>query len=87
MIMPFICLIEALGGGPVELIEDSENKIVYRVHTCPSAFEFSEVDEKLCQTLNILEDNYAKRMGLAYDFVRRRSPENNTCEKCFTRKA
>jgi len=86
IIMPFIYIIEALGGGPIELIEDSEEKIVYRIHTCPSGFEFSDIDEKLCRTLNILEENYAKRMGLEYTFLRRRSPENNTCEKCFFRK-
>jgi len=87
IIMPFFCLIEALGGGPIELIEDSEEKIVYRIHKCPSAFEFSDIDEKLCRTLNILEENYAKRMGLGYTFLRRRSPENNTCEKCFFRQS
>jgi predicted hydrocarbon binding protein len=86
IVMPFFCLIEALGGGPIDLIEDSEEKIVYRIHKCPSAFEFSDIDEKLCRTLNILEENYAKRMGLEYRFLRRRSPEDNTCEKCFFRK-
>jgi predicted hydrocarbon binding protein len=83
IIMPFICIIEALVGGPIELIEDSKEKIIYRIHKCPSAFGFSDVDEKLCRTLNILEENYAKRMGLGYTFLRRRSSENNTCEKCF----
>ena len=86
IIMPFFCLIEALGGGPIDIIEDSEEKIVYRIRKCPSAFEFSDVDEKLCHTLNILEENYAKSMGLEYSFLRRRSPEDNTCEKCFFRK-
>jgi predicted hydrocarbon binding protein len=87
IVMPFFCLIDALGGGPIEVIEDSEKKIVYRVHKCPSAFEFSDTDEKLCRTLNILEENYANQMGLGYTFLRRRSPENNTCEKCFFRLA
>ncbi|KPJ61326.1 MAG: hypothetical protein AMJ42_01195 [Deltaproteobacteria bacterium DG_8] len=86
VIMPFICIIESLVGGPIELVEESAEKIVYRIHKCPSGFEFSDIDEKLCRTLNILEENYAKRMGLNYTFLRRRSPENNTCEKCFFRK-
>ena len=86
IVMPFFCLIEVLGGGPIELIEDSEEKVVYKIQKCPSAFEFSDVDEKLCRTLNILEENYARRMGLEYSFLRRRSSENNTCEKCFFRK-
>ena len=86
IIMPFICIIESLVGGPIELVEESAEKIVYRIHKCPSGFGFSDIDEKLCRTLNILEENYAKRMGLEYAFLRRRSPENNTCEKCFFRK-
>ena len=87
IVMPFFCLIDALGGGPIEILEDTAEKIVYRVHKCPSAFEFSETDEKLCRTLNILEGNYASQMGLGYTFLRRRSPENNTCDKCFFRLA
>ncbi|MBM4128864.1 MAG: hypothetical protein FJ243_01955 [Nitrospira sp.] len=83
IVMPFFCLIDALGGGPIEAIEDTDEKIIYRIHTCPSAFDFSATDEKLCRTLNILEENYASRMGLGYTFLRRRSSENNTCEKCF----
>jgi hypothetical protein len=83
IVMPFFCLIESLGGGPIEILEDSENKIIYRIDKCPSGFECTDVDDKLCRTLNILEENYASRMGIGYTFIRRRSSENNTCEKCF----
>jgi len=85
IIMPFFCLIESLGGGPIEILEDSEKKIIYRIDKCPSALECTDVDDKLCRTLNILEENYASRMGIGYTFIRRRSSENNTCEKCFFR--
>ena len=71
IIMPFICLTEALGGGPIELLEESEEKIVYRVHKCHSAFDCSAIDETLCRTLNIISENYAKRMGLRYTFLRK----------------
>jgi len=83
IIMPFICIIDALVGGPIELIEETEDKIVYKIDKCPSAFGFSDTDDNLCRTLNILEENYAKRMGLGYTFLRRRSADNNSCEKCF----
>ena len=47
--MPLASMDESLGGGPFEIIEDSEDKIVVRIHKCSLGFGFSEIDEKLCE--------------------------------------
>jgi hypothetical protein len=82
---PFIRHVVAWGGGQYEILEDTDDRFIYRIHKCPHRMGFSKEDIEICDALMSFDRNFAERFGLKWKFLRRRTPENDSCDKFFSK--
>jgi len=64
-------------GAEVTILEDSKEKFTYKVYKCPLGF--TPEDKRPCSGVKAFDYIFAKRMGIQFRLVHRRTKDANYC--------